>query len=194
MDTKEKIFEAAMVVFIDKGYAGATMDQVMEVAGTSKGSLYYHFESKHDLFVDLFDFWFAKLASEYSEIFSTQGTPWQKLRQAVLSSFEMFSKNEDVFKAFMEFFNMGMKDEVFKKKIADYYHQMTWLFIDVVKEGVEVGQFEVEDLEDSVMFMFSLLDGLALRILISSVNVDEHVDEDVLLAFVARMFGYKGEL
>jgi TetR/AcrR family transcriptional regulator len=194
METRKKILEAAITAFTAKGYAGATMDHVMEIAGVSKGSLYYHFDSKHDLFVALFDYWFAELGAEFGDALGSEGTPWERLREAVLSSLQLYTEKEDVFKIFMEFFNIGMKDELFRQKISVFIHQLTEQFSDVVKEGVEAGLFEVEDPEHAVIFVFSMLDGLALRVLISDDDFIESFDENILLAFVARMFGYKGEL
>ncbi len=44
--TREHIAGAALVVFASKGYAEASMDDVCQAAGCSKGGLYHHFPSK----------------------------------------------------------------------------------------------------------------------------------------------------
>ena len=49
--TKRAIFESAIKVFSKSGYTGATMDEVVAKAGVAKGSLYYHFKSKEELFI-----------------------------------------------------------------------------------------------------------------------------------------------
>ena len=49
--TKKAIFESAIKVFSNYGYTGATMDEVVARAGVAKGSLYYHFKSKEELFI-----------------------------------------------------------------------------------------------------------------------------------------------
>ena len=49
--TKRAIFESAIQVFSNCGYSGATMDEVVARAGVAKGSLYYHFKSKEELFI-----------------------------------------------------------------------------------------------------------------------------------------------
>ena len=49
--TKRAIFESAIKVFSNCGYTGATMDEVVARAGVAKGSLYYHFKSKEELFI-----------------------------------------------------------------------------------------------------------------------------------------------
>ena len=48
--TKKIIFEAAVKAFSDSGYDGATMDEIASNGGISKGTLYYHFSSKEEIF------------------------------------------------------------------------------------------------------------------------------------------------
>jgi AcrR family transcriptional regulator len=47
---RQRILEAAMRVFSEKGYRESTMDDVAEVLGVSKAALYRYFESKEELF------------------------------------------------------------------------------------------------------------------------------------------------
>lgn len=49
-DTKRAIFESAIKVFSRCGYNGATMDAIAMDAGVAKGTLYYHFKSKEEIF------------------------------------------------------------------------------------------------------------------------------------------------
>lgn len=44
--TRRQLLDAALVVIGDKGYSAATVDEIVEVAGVSKGVAYYHFKSK----------------------------------------------------------------------------------------------------------------------------------------------------
>lgn len=49
-NTEIAILEAARVVFIKKGYYGATMDEIAKEAKVNKASLHYYFRSKDKLF------------------------------------------------------------------------------------------------------------------------------------------------
>ncbi|WP_315067027.1 TetR/AcrR family transcriptional regulator [uncultured Clostridium sp.] len=48
--TKELIFHSAIKVFSESGYRGATMDEIAANADLVKGTLYYHFKSKEEIF------------------------------------------------------------------------------------------------------------------------------------------------
>lgn len=50
MDKQDRILNAAIDVFLARGYADARMDEVAEKAGVAKGTLYLHFASKDALF------------------------------------------------------------------------------------------------------------------------------------------------
>jgi AcrR family transcriptional regulator len=52
---REAVLTAARRVFLEKGYAGATLDAIAEEAGFSKGVMYSQFESKADLFLALLE-------------------------------------------------------------------------------------------------------------------------------------------
>lgn len=47
--TREAIVAGAAAVFEEHGYGGATLTQVSDAAGVTKGALYFHFQSKEEL-------------------------------------------------------------------------------------------------------------------------------------------------
>lgn len=47
--TRRDLLDAALTVIAERGYAAATVDQIVEAAGVSKGVAYYHFASKADI-------------------------------------------------------------------------------------------------------------------------------------------------
>ncbi len=47
---REKILDCATVVFMEKGFRQASMSDISELAGGSKGTLYAYFQSKEELF------------------------------------------------------------------------------------------------------------------------------------------------
>jgi AcrR family transcriptional regulator len=47
--TRRAVIEAAATVFAERGYAAATMAEILQRAGVTKGALYFHFDSKEAL-------------------------------------------------------------------------------------------------------------------------------------------------
>ena len=48
-DVKSRIVAAAWELFYEKGYNGTTVDDIIALSGTSKGSFYYYFSTKDEL-------------------------------------------------------------------------------------------------------------------------------------------------
>ncbi|MGO9959999.1 MAG: TetR/AcrR family transcriptional regulator [Solirubrobacteraceae bacterium] len=51
--TRALLLAAAARVFAQKGFAGASLEEIAELAGYTTGALYYHFASKDQLFLEL---------------------------------------------------------------------------------------------------------------------------------------------
>ena len=48
--TNDKLIQIAKELFAEKGYANTALEEVVHVAGVTRGALYHHFNSKKDLF------------------------------------------------------------------------------------------------------------------------------------------------
>jgi AcrR family transcriptional regulator len=55
--TRGDLLAAAARVFAERGFTGATVDDVAEAAGCSKGAYYFHFASKEEALLTLLDDW-----------------------------------------------------------------------------------------------------------------------------------------
>jgi AcrR family transcriptional regulator len=51
--TRDRLLQAAVDVFASRGYHGATVDDIVAAADTSKGTFYYYFPSKQGIFLKL---------------------------------------------------------------------------------------------------------------------------------------------
>ncbi|MFC5908380.1 TetR/AcrR family transcriptional regulator [Streptacidiphilus monticola] len=51
--TRQKLFQAAVTLIAEQGYSATTVDEIAERAGVAKGTVYYNFTSKAELFEEL---------------------------------------------------------------------------------------------------------------------------------------------
>lgn len=61
--TKQYIIEKTAPVFNTKGYAGTSLNDIMEATGLTKGSIYGNFENKDEIALAAFDYNFQSMAS-----------------------------------------------------------------------------------------------------------------------------------
>ncbi|MEX0953975.1 MAG: TetR family transcriptional regulator C-terminal domain-containing protein [Rhizobiaceae bacterium] len=87
-EKRELILDAALDVFSQHGFRGATIDQIAEAAGMSKPNLLYYFKSKEDIHTTLIqrllETWLAPLR-ELDDI----GDPLTELRGYIRRKLEM---------------------------------------------------------------------------------------------------------
>ena len=82
--SKSKIIDAAMVLFLKKGYENTTMQDIVQASGMSKGAIYHYFTSKQEIVAylsnyekELFTNLFEKLVTH------TNMTAQQKIAQII---------------------------------------------------------------------------------------------------------------
>lgn len=54
METIDRIKHEAYILFSENGYTGTSMRDIANKVGIKAASIYYHYKSKEDLFIDLF--------------------------------------------------------------------------------------------------------------------------------------------
>ncbi len=82
LQTKRKIYNAAITLFLEKGFDEVTVDEIVSYTGTSKGAFYNHFKSKNDILIEKvkeFDSYYLGIQKELPQY----GTVREKLHAFV---------------------------------------------------------------------------------------------------------------
>jgi TetR/AcrR family transcriptional regulator len=87
-DTRAKILDSALREFSTLGFAGARMDQIASAAGVNKALLYYHFDSKENLYVAAVEMISAKIRDRSMAVFLSKASPGERLLRASLDHFD----------------------------------------------------------------------------------------------------------
>ena len=91
--TEKKILDAAKIVFLEKGFDGARMQEIADEAKINKALLHYYFRSKDKLFDAIFREAFQQFLPKIAEIMMTQQPLFEKLEIFVDSYITMLSNN-----------------------------------------------------------------------------------------------------
>ena len=79
--TKRKIFETSMKLFAEKGYEATSIEEITATVGVAKGTLYYHFTSKEEIFNFLIEIYVAiiqKVSSTKFDLFFHHKNRYEK--------------------------------------------------------------------------------------------------------------------
>jgi AcrR family transcriptional regulator len=83
--TRESLLEAAATVFGNKGFAGASVEEIADQAGYSIGALYSNFAGKEELFLELMASRAHDRVADTTQMLqdahASAGMPWQALGQ-----------------------------------------------------------------------------------------------------------------
>ena len=96
--TRQRILDAATEVFSEKGYHGAAVDDIVRASQTSKGSFYFHFPSKQDIFFSLVDRFIDSLARSAESAIAQEMGALAKVNVALETVFNTFSRHRNLAK------------------------------------------------------------------------------------------------
>lgn len=83
--TRDSLIDAAEMVFSDKGVSRASLSDIAQAAGMTRGAIYWHFSDKADLFSAMMDRATLPLESQRVEVGSRSGVePLETLRRALV--------------------------------------------------------------------------------------------------------------
>ncbi|MDX1674043.1 MAG: TetR/AcrR family transcriptional regulator [Longimicrobiales bacterium] len=95
-ERQETILAAAADEFAAHGYSGASLNRIIEAAGISKGSLYYYFDDKADLFASVVEAAMERL-SRVMEGLSLEDLDrtnfWARVREVGLRSIDLMKED-----------------------------------------------------------------------------------------------------
>jgi AcrR family transcriptional regulator len=69
--SRERILEAALDEFVQFGLAGARVDRIAGTAGINKAMIYYHFDSKEDLYLKVLETQIKARVAAVAEVFQS---------------------------------------------------------------------------------------------------------------------------
>ena len=101
--TRERLLEAAEIVFAQKGYDGARLSDIAREAGCSVGAVYFRFKDKSALFSAIAESFVEQSRTGLAALMQGRaGSPEQILRLFVAASAENFKRHRGLFRAIVE--------------------------------------------------------------------------------------------
>jgi AcrR family transcriptional regulator len=139
-EKQDRIMNAAIKEFAEKGYDRASTNEIVKEAGISKGLLFHYFQNKKQLYLFVFDYCYELVIGEfYKKINFQEKDFFMRMRQVVMVKMEMLTTYPDIFKFIQEVFmeeSAEIKVEFDKKKM-----ELTHINIEKVYEGIDFSKF-----------------------------------------------------
>jgi len=180
-DVKDKrrreLLAAAGEVFGRNGYNESTVDEIAIQAGVSKGSIYNYFDSKKEIFEQLFVTGIQSDLKGITELVQAETTATQKLDKLITLCFQYASHHNQCGKLELEFWATAACDEpdgIFRTSIRKLYRMVNQLVVDILKEGESSGEFILEhEAEIGATLILAILDGLDVQNMLKIIELNE---------------------
>jgi len=139
-EKQDRIINAAIKEFAQKGYDNASTNEIVKEAGISKGLLFHYFGNKKQMFLFLFDHCYVLIADHfYQKIDLTETDFFTRIRQAVIIKMELLTTYPELFK-FIEEAYLEDSPEV-KIEVDKKIKELNDVNIGKVYEGIDFSKF-----------------------------------------------------
>ena len=95
---RRQLFDVALTLFADHGYAATTMDDIAEAAGVTKPLVYQHFASKRALYLELMDVFSHEIVAAIARATGEAEGPRQQVELGFAAYFELMLADERAFR------------------------------------------------------------------------------------------------
>ncbi|EGL18347.1 MULTISPECIES: TetR family transcriptional regulator [unclassified Paenibacillus] len=158
---KIDLLQKAKQVFIRKGYNGATMQDIMEAAGVSRGALYAYFDNIEHVYLEL-----LRHEDRKHEIYFRSENSWQQIKNWLnKQQAEIGSIEETLVLANSQFFSSAQyrNNKEIYPYIATRYEGTMEVLTGFFEKGAAQGEFALRLPAETISrYLISFMDGLIM--------------------------------
>jgi TetR/AcrR family transcriptional regulator, cholesterol catabolism regulator len=144
LDRKAEILDAALTLFVKKGFHRTSIQDIADAAGITKGGLYHHLKSKEEILFSLHERFisegYIKLKLIEEESLSTE----EKIVKLLKAHLEIIRDFKDEITIFYKEYNNNLSPENYKI-VLDKRDEYERIFVNVLEEGRINGVFKIEN-------------------------------------------------
>lgn len=172
------ITNAAIDVFLEKGYENTTVEEIAKRAGVSKGGLYHYFKSKEMILIMVNQ----KISENIAKMMITAGE-FTSVKEGILFYIENYLRYWLEHPKETSFLFLSVAKILDNHDLLKYYQEFTLDYIkffeDAFAMGVESGEFISHNVETSAVTLVVAMDGILGYVII---------DERLILGEVIKHF------
>jgi len=175
---RELLFQAALRLIGERGYAGASVEEIAARAGVAKGVVYYYFDSKAALAEQLIDTGLRLLASKLEEAVSEGMNPEEAIRALAYQQLRLVNRERDFAKFLLS--EMWHDDRQWRETLDKRIQDIVEIYLRVIENGQALGSFRTDMNTQFVASTLSssiLAGGLNWTVVHPELDLDELADE-----------------
>jgi len=190
---RQQILDAAYVVFSRKGFHRATVDEIIALADTGKGTVYNYFTNKEKLFYTLVKERSAPFESALQEVVRSHDPVLTKLEIMIRLFLQFYLDNGGLLRVLMhEMRGFGSEQYSTLSQEQREKHQNSFratidILQQVLEEGIRVGVIKECDAQKSAYALFSVIVTMVFQNFVEeNLEATAHLIADVFFYGIAK--------
>jgi AcrR family transcriptional regulator len=173
-ETESKIVQAALEIFVRKGYHGTSVHEITQKVGLTKGALYSHFTSKGELLLRIInEFKLKFIGGMVRELEQVEGDALDKIHRLISFNSRFAVENQSLC-VFLTFLTTELNADVdFEPALKGAYREYQKIISEIIRQGVRQGLFK-KDLDPDVtaLSFMALHDGVLHQWVLNRYHLD----------------------
>ncbi len=158
-DIKERILNAAMRLFVKKGFFETTVDEISRSAKIAKGTVYLYFKDKSDIYIAIMENQLNSALKDLALVHSKGLMSTEKLK---LIANEWLTHSIEFHRLFpmvsMENINQAFKlMKGIKQRVFPIIYRIVSEIAKIIKEGIEKGEFKRVNPQLSALYFLNTI-------------------------------------
>ena len=163
--SRERLVEAAIEVFADKGFHEALVEEIARASKVSKGAFYLHFPTKQALFLELLDVLAKRLTDRVSEAIAKEEGSVARLDAALRMILRTFGSHRSMSRLVLT--QAGAAGRLFESKLFEVHTRFAAMIRGYLEASVASGEIAPVDTEATAWIWFGAINEVVLRWLYS---------------------------
>ena len=190
--TRECLMRSAAKVFANRGLQQASIDEVAEQAGFTKGAFYANFKNKEELFLAMLDERFAQRIEDIEAVIAGEGTAAEKARRYGDTFAQTLRADREWERLFFEFSAYAARDEDFRQELVTRYRAMRKRIAAALEtDSREHAKEPTLPAEHIALMTNAMSNGFALEKLLEGDAVPDELYGTMLMVFFAGLEAIK---
>lgn len=158
-ERRNEILDVASELFVQKGFEGASTNDILEKVGIARGTLYYHFKSKEEILDAIVERINQQVVERLEEIVCKKEIP---IMERLVLAVRALRVDTELGEELMEQVHKPQNALMHQKMQEMLLRQITPLFQELIEEGIQQGlvetHFPKETLEMILLYAFIMFD------------------------------------
>jgi AcrR family transcriptional regulator len=160
---REKLAKCAFQLFALHGFKDVNLDMVTRKAGVTKGSLYWHYKSKHELILAACHHYYDQWHKDAEKVRQSHTSPLKQLEEVIRMSTKhcLFDRKSRLFSA--ELFVLALHDNDVRNGWRIFSQSVRNVYVSLIESIALEGTYPIPNPKHNADWLLSAMEGIKQR-------------------------------